>query len=152
MIIEKTRRIFRRYSTRHWTTPAITGLGVKFHAVYVQQIERTLIVILCSGGELIVVSKHFAALAKELLNTNKSISIIMIAPLIGCECHRFNLAVTRILTEEYCIIDKINGIITEFKNLTLPTKLLKLPRLRGKTKYVTPWYYVLKIKIRYQKV
>jgi hypothetical protein len=95
---------------------------------------------------------NIAALIGDNCSTNRSFAGKAKCHFIGCESHRFNLAVKTYLEEYEDTLQKINDIMSKLKNLIPAAKLRKLRHLKAKTRNATQWSSTFEMILRYDKI
>jgi hypothetical protein len=81
--------------------------------------------------------ENVAALIDDNCSTNKSFAGKAKSYFIGCESHRFNLAVKVHLEKYKHLLKKINNIMSKLKNLIPAAKLRAHTHLKAKTRNTT---------------
>ncbi|KAE9319434.1 hypothetical protein PF008_g18272 [Phytophthora fragariae] len=70
-------------------------------------------------------------------NINRSIDTKLSIPLFGCASHRFKLAVNKFVTEHELLLQKVNNIMSQLRQINNAAELQKLTPLRAKKRNAT---------------
>ncbi|KAE9014157.1 hypothetical protein PR003_g12305 [Phytophthora rubi] len=70
-------------------------------------------------------------------NINRSIDTKLGIPLVGCASHRFKLAVNKFVTEHELLLQKVNNIMSQLRQINNAAELQKLTPLRAKKRNAT---------------
>jgi hypothetical protein len=78
-------------------------------------------------------------LVADNCSTNKSIATKLGVPLVGCASHRFNLAVTRVISESEDLITQIQNMMIQLRQPNISAQLAKFTDLRPLKANTTRW-------------
>jgi hypothetical protein len=84
--------------------------------------------------------------------TNKSIATNLGIPLVGCASHRFNLAANKLYADSEDLLEDVNSLMAQLRNLNNFAELAKHTELRPVKRNMTRWSSTFAMVERYIRI